>query len=167
MFRTIEDFKKDWTYESEATEKVFGHLTQESLDQRVKADGRSLRDLAWHITTTLTEMPAQAGYTVGGPQHSQTAPESLKEIQEAYSNAARSVVEVFSAQLPDEKLTDTLTMYGQEGWRYGEVLAALIGHQTHHRGQMTVLMRQAGLVVPGVYGPAKEEWAAMGMEAMS
>ena len=30
---------------------------------------------------------------------------------------------------------------------------------------MTVLMRQAGLTVPGVYGPAKEEWAVAGMEA--
>jgi hypothetical protein len=28
---------------------------------------------------------------------------------------------------------------------------------------MTVLMRQAGLVVPGVYGPAREEWAVYGM----
>jgi uncharacterized damage-inducible protein DinB len=28
---------------------------------------------------------------------------------------------------------------------------------------MTVLMRQAGIKVPGVYGPAKEEWAAYGM----
>ncbi len=166
MFRTIEDFKKDWTFESEATEKVFSRLTQESLDQRVTDEGRSLRDLAWHITTTLTEMPGHAGYTVEGPQHTDPAPDSLTDIQQAYSNAARSVVEVFSAQLPDEKLTDTLTMYGQEGWRYGEVLAALVNHQAHHRGQMTVLMRQAGLVVPGVYGPAKEEWAAMGMEAM-
>jgi uncharacterized damage-inducible protein DinB len=30
---------------------------------------------------------------------------------------------------------------------------------------MTVLMRQAGLAVPGVYGPAREEWAAYGMAA--
>ena len=42
----------------------------------------------------------------------------------------------------------------------------LIAHQTHHRGQMTVLMRQAGLRVPGIYGPAKEEWAAFGAPAM-
>jgi len=26
-----------------------------------------------------------------------------------------------------------------------------------------VIMRQAGLRVPGVMGPAEEEWAAMGM----
>ena len=41
-------------------------------------------------------------------------------------------------------------------------LMTLINHQNHHRGQMTVLMRQAGLTVPGVYGPAKKsgrlEW---------
>jgi len=28
---------------------------------------------------------------------------------------------------------------------------------------MTVLMRQAGLDVPGVYGPARQEWAAYGV----
>ena len=44
------------------------------------------------------------------------------------------------------------------------VLISLVRHQAHHRAQMTVLMRQAGLAVPGIYGPAREEWAAMGME---
>jgi hypothetical protein len=28
---------------------------------------------------------------------------------------------------------------------------------------MTVLMRQAGLEIPGLYGPARQEWAAYGM----
>jgi uncharacterized damage-inducible protein DinB len=55
-------------------------------------------------------------------------------------------------------------MYGMT-WTKGTVLVSLITHQAHHRGQMTVLMRQAGLKVPGVYGPAREEWAAMGMPA--
>ncbi|HZG18224.1 MAG TPA: DinB family protein, partial [Candidatus Bathyarchaeia archaeon] len=50
-------------------------------------------------------------------------------------------------------------------WKNGFTLRALLMHEVHHRGQMTVLMRQAGLTIPGIYGPAKEEWAAMGMEA--
>jgi uncharacterized damage-inducible protein DinB len=29
---------------------------------------------------------------------------------------------------------------------------------------MTVLMRQAGIKVPGIYGPSKEEWEAMGIK---
>jgi hypothetical protein len=32
---------------------------------------------------------------------------------------------------------------------------------------MTALTRQAGLVVPGVYGPAKEEWGLLGLPAMA
>jgi uncharacterized damage-inducible protein DinB len=28
---------------------------------------------------------------------------------------------------------------------------------------MTVLMRQAGLKVPGIYGPSREEWSQFGM----
>jgi uncharacterized damage-inducible protein DinB len=59
-------------------------------------------------------------------------------------------------------LSEVIPIYGEK-WPRGLTLSILIGHQTHHRGQMTVLMRQAGLPVPGVVGPSKEEWAAMGM----
>lgn len=55
-------------------------------------------------------------------------------------------------------------MFGQKMSK-GEILFFLIQHQIHHRGQMTILMRQAGLTVPGLYGPSKEEWAMKGMEA--
>jgi len=41
----------------------------------------------------------------------------------------------------------------------------IVNHQAHHRGQMAVLIRQAGLRVPDVYGPAREDWAQWGMEA--
>ena len=36
------------------------------------------------------------------------------------------------------------------------IRAALLHHEIHHRGQMTVLMRQAGLKLPGVYGPSAD-----------
>ena len=62
-----------------------------------------------------------------------------------------------------EELDD---MYGQQ-WPRGLTLAILLNHEIHHRAQMTVLMRQAGLVVPGVFGPSKEEWGEYGMNAPS
>lgn len=40
----------------------------------------------------------------------------------------------------------------------------LIKHIVHHRGQITVLMRQAGLKPAGVYGPPKEDWVHLGVE---
>jgi uncharacterized damage-inducible protein DinB len=54
-------------------------------------------------------------------------------------------------------------MYGQQ-WQRGTTLMTVQMHESHHRGQITVLMRQAGLKVPGVVGPAKEDWRQFGME---
>ncbi len=47
--------------------------------------------------------------------------------------------------------------YGDK-WSRGKTLGMLVTHQIHHHGQLTVVMRLAGLKVPGVHGPAKEEW---------
>ncbi len=62
----------------------------------------------------------------------------------------------------DESLLEDVNLYGQD-WKKGKVLSVLVNHQTHHRGQLTVIMRLAGLIVPGVYGlPGKSgqiwEW---------
>ena len=72
-----------------------------------------------------------------------------------------SLAEQIRSRWDDASLAVTDDMYG-ETWPRGLTLSILIHHQAHHRGQMTVLMRQAGLKVPGVYGPAREEWAAYG-----
>jgi len=63
----------------------------------------------------------------------------------------------------DDTLKTEDDMYGEQ-WSRAMTLQALVFHQIHHRAQMTVLMREAGLDVPGVYGPARQEWAAYGMK---
>jgi uncharacterized damage-inducible protein DinB len=166
MFRYISDFLKAWDYESASTLKVLRALDDSSLDQRVTPDGRTLGVLAWHILTTLSEMPGQAGLEVQGPRAEDPAPASAAGIVAAYEGAAHSVAEAVKSSWKDSQLAEEIPMYG-ERWTRGATLSALIAHQCHHRGQMTVLMRQAGLKVPGVYGPAKEEWTAFGMQAQA
>lgn len=166
MFRTINDFQTSWAYESASTLKLFNQLTDTSLDQRVTPDGRSLGDLAWHITTTLNEMCGRAGIEVDCPEYATPAPATVAEIASVYERAAASLAETVRDTMNDDRLADSVEMYG-ETWTYGYTLGALIGHQCHHRAQMTVLMRQAGLRVPGIYGPAREEWAEMGLPAMA
>lgn len=165
MFRKLEDFNKAWTYESEMTHKVLAALTDESLGQKVTEEGRDLGFLGWHLTQTLGEMLGLVGLKVDAPSHDLDRPDSAAAIAAAYDKAARSVAEQVSANWNDETLLESDEMYG-ETWTRGLTLHYLIAHQAHHRGQMTVLMRQAGLAVPGVYGPSKEEWVAMGAPAM-
>jgi len=162
MYRKIQDFLDRWTYETEATLKVFQNLTDASLDQRVTADGRTLGRLAWHVVQTLPEMCGRTGLDVEGPGEDEPVPPSAADITEALRQAARGLAEEIRNRWTDADLEKEDDMYG-ERWPRGATLAAVVLHQAHHRGQMTVLMRQAGLRVPGVYGPAKEEWEAYGM----
>jgi uncharacterized damage-inducible protein DinB len=163
MFCTIDDFLKSWQYESGATLKVFRNLTDSSLGQRVTPDGRALGFLAWHITASMPEMLGQAGVPFPATA-GETAPSTVAAIIEVYEKCAQAVAQAVPGAWTDVQLRDEIPMYGMT-WTKGSVLVSLIVHQAHHRGQMTVLMRQAGLKVPGVYGPSREEWAAMGMPA--
>ena len=165
MLRKIDDFIKDWEYEAASTGKILNALTDESLSQSVTPDGRSLGFIAWHLTHTLGEMLGRTGLKIDAPETDKECPKSAAEIASAYEKGAKSVTEQVKANWTDETLLEKDDMYG-ETWPRGVTLFALIAHQAHHRGQMTVLMRQAGLAVPGVYGPSKEEWLAHGMPAM-
>lgn len=163
MIRSIKDFDVLWSSELEATQKILKHLSDRSLAQRVDPEGRTLARLAWHIVTTIPEMMSRTGLTVTGPHPDAAVPAIAKDIFRAYNDAAISLLEQVKSRWTDATLDVTDDMYGEK-WKRGATLTALVLHQTHHRGQMTILMRQAGLEIPGIYGPARQEWTAIGMD---
>ncbi len=91
-------------------------------------------------------------------------PKTVNEIYEEFNRTSDKMVIAIEQEWKDLTLQKEIEMYG-EMWKISNVLSVVVKHQTHHQGQLTVIMRLAGLKVPGVYGPAKEEWANMGMEA--
>jgi uncharacterized damage-inducible protein DinB len=161
MIRSIEDFVTVWNQESANTLKLFGELSDGTMPQAVTSEHRDLGRLAWHITTTIREMLERTGLHVEGPEDDSPVPASIGEIVSEYKRSSESLTKALAAWT-DADLDVQDAMYG-ESWRRGLTLQILLLHQTHHRGQMTVLMRQAGLAVPGMYGPAKEDWAKYGM----
>jgi uncharacterized damage-inducible protein DinB len=164
MFRRVADFRKAWEREREGTLKILRALTDDSLSQAVTDEGRTLARLAWHLAQSIGEMMARTGLPIATPARDAPLPDRAAEIARAYETASMAVDEEIAAAWTDATLDVEDNMYG-ETWPRGQTLQALIVHQAHHRGQMTVLMRQAGIVVPGVYGPAREEWAGYGMTA--
>lgn len=164
MFRKVADFQKAWDQEREGTLAILRALTDASLSQAATPNDRSLGRMAWHLAQTPSEMMPRTGLTVTEPAHGAPVPASAGAIVEAYDNASKAVAAEVASKWTDATLEIEDDMYGQK-WPRGQTLHALILHQAHHRGQMTVLMRQAGLIVPGVYGPAREEWTAHGMSA--
>ena len=160
MFLNAEHFKTTWQYESQATARLLEKLTDASLTQPKRDDVRTVGRAAWHIVTTLPEMAGRVGIPVQGVAHTDPIPAKAADIVKAYRTASASILQAVE-KWPEADFLKEDDMYGQM-WKRGQSLWALVAHEIHHRGQLTVLMRLAGLPVVGVYGPAKEEWSQYG-----
>ena len=165
MLKTIADFVTEYTREAQSTQRVLDTLTDASLSQKITPEYRSLGQIGWHIATTIHEMLSRTGLTFTAPEGEEHAPASAQTIADTYRSSVAAALEAIQAQWTDAKLTESSDMYGDQ-WPNGLTLRVLISHEIHHRGEMVVLMRQAGLRVPDIYGPTKESWVAMGMQPL-
>jgi len=118
--------------------------------------------VAWHIVTTIPEMMGRTGLGITGVDPHSLPPEGAAAVQEGYRKASSELRAAVAAHWTDETLLKVDELYGEQ-WARGATLAVLMGHETHHLGQMTVLLRLAGRKVPGIMGPSKEEWQQFGL----
>jgi len=170
MFRRVDDFKTIWQQEADKTLAVFAAIPDAAAHQAVEVGHRDLRRMAWHLVETILELPQNLGLKVQGPVGlgpdgfiATPPPPTMAEISATYRAVSDSLLDHIGSWSNTE-LGRNFTLYG-ETWTGAFALYVLVSHQTHHRGQMTVLMRQAGLHVPSLYGPTKEGWAEFGLEA--
>lgn len=163
MYHTIKEFEDDWTRDVERTLIVLDNIPDDALSQSVADGHRTLGRIAWHLATTIPEMMAHTGITLEVISEDTPMPPSSKDIRHAYEVVSRMLLEKIKQNWTDEILEKEDDLYGEK-WPRKVTLQVLVHHQIHHRGQMTVLMRQAGLKVPGMFGPSKEDWVEFGME---
>ncbi|GED72999.1 hypothetical protein BRE01_67010 [Brevibacillus reuszeri] len=164
MYTSIDSFVKLWESEARSTQRILEACTDASLQQSVTSDHRTLGRLAWHMVTSVHEMLSRTGLKFDGADPEAPIPATAQEISAAWTKTSDAMVQALHDQWNDSTLQEETDMYGEQ-WPNGLTLQILIHHMIHHRGQMTVLMRQAGIKVPGIYGPALEDWATFGMEA--
>jgi uncharacterized damage-inducible protein DinB len=166
MYQSVFHFRKDWAYEADNTLKVFKLLNNEIINREFSPLVRTPGRLAWHIITTIPEMLGAAGLPVAGPDYTEPMPKTGSEFVSIYKRCSDSLVQnVTLLWNEDGMLAEEIPMYGEQ-WSRSLVLSYLMFHQTHHRGQLILLMRMGGIAVPGVYGMAREEWIEIGREPM-
>ena len=163
MYNTIKEFDDAWAHDSTMTLKMLHVLTDESLNQSVAEGHRTLGRIAWHLVLTIAEMGQQMGLDTDIIDLKTPVPKTAQEITNQYLKIAKTLIDRIKLDWDDDVLNTEVDMYGEK-WKRSFGLQAVIQHQIHHRGQMTVLMRQAGIRVPSLYGPAKEDWAQVGVE---
>ena len=163
MYVTISDFIKEWNREAMLTQNVLDGLTDESLKQQVYPEGRTLGRIAWHLTTNIPDYLTHFGLSIDGVKNAENVPTSAKEIAETFKEVSSFVAQIIEKQWTDKSIEQIQEAFGRQESN-AQILMGLIKHIVHHRGQITVLMRQAGLKPFGVYGPPKEDWIHLGVE---
>jgi uncharacterized damage-inducible protein DinB len=161
MIYKIQDFVTEWTKESEATQKLMDLLTDTSLEQAITPNHRKLGQIAWHLVSVISSMSGEE-LVFDKMKGEELAPASAATIAQEYKRLSQAVRYAVQTQWTDEYLLHGVPAFG-EGWTNGASLRLLIQHEIHHRGQMSVLMRQAGLNIAGIYGPTREEWIEQGV----
>lgn len=115
------------------------------------------------MTTNIPEYLTEFGLKMEAVPNAEVVPATAKEIAATFRQVSARAAEVIQANWRDESLGQVQEAFGRQESN-AAIIMGLIKHIVHHRGQITVLMRQAGLKPYGVYGPPKEDWVRYGVE---
>ena len=154
MYRVAEDFVQEWANASKGALKVMQAIPNDKMDVAIVEGHNSLGWLSWHLVAVAGAFGQFAGLQIPAPGPDMKQPETMADITEMYEK----VIEAYkkeAATLTEAELVEDVPAFGGTMKR-GALLRMVITHQTHHVGQMTVLLRQSGLTVPPVMGPTKE-----------
>ena len=159
----LEMFLASWDRESANTVKVLEALPAAQYDFRPDATGRSLGELAWH----LAEGDAYISFGVERGQFSMDTkppnierPREIKALAPEYKRVHQEAVARLRTLTPED-LDRTIPFFTGPMTIRDILWSAIIAHGIHHRGQLSLMCRLAGGAAPGLYGPNREEMAAM------
>jgi uncharacterized damage-inducible protein DinB len=148
--------------EAQTTRRVLERVPGDRLGWKPHAKSMSLGQLALHVATTpggVSEIVRQSPHPV--PEFNQPSASSAAELIPALEESVM-------------KAKENLRTIGDAGlgniWRLvegdKELMAMPVGavlrfimlnHWYHHRGQLSVYLRQPGVPVPSIYGPSADE----------
>jgi uncharacterized damage-inducible protein DinB len=159
----LEGFLAAWDREAASTVKMLQALPAAKYDFRPDAGGRSLGELAWH----LAEGDAYMSYGVERGQFSMDMkppnierPRTIEELAPGYDRIHREAVARLRALKPED-LDRTIPFFRGQMTIRDILWNAILAHGIHHRGQLSLMCRLAGGTCPGLYGPNREEMAAV------
>lgn len=156
-------FLAAWQHETPSTMKLLLALPTNQYDFRPDTGGRSLGELAWHLAEVdafISEGVVARRFDFSIKLPGLERPRTVAALAEGYTRVHAEAVARIAALVPSD-FDRQLPFMGRD-LRAGDILwSVLLMHLIHHRGQLALMCRLAGGETPGLYGPNREEMAAM------
>jgi uncharacterized damage-inducible protein DinB len=163
----LETFLTVWDAEAMRTVQVLKALPRDQYDFRPDPGGRSIGEMAWHLAEGDAYNSlglAEGGFSPGMRPPGMERPKQVEALAPGYERVHREAVARVRGMNPAD-LAKKIPFFSGEEMRGDDILWGTVFHNIHHRGQLILMCRLAGGSSPGIYGPNREETAAMREQA--
>ena len=165
-------FLQELEQEAHATRRALERVPENKLDWRPHPKSMSLGQLSLHIAVmpgAIAELSTQSPFQVKNftqepatstSQLLSTLDESLAKARQVLKNTDDAALGTMWKMVDGEKEIMAIP-------RAALLRTVMLNHWYHHRGQLTVYLRELGVPVPSIYGPSADENPFATQPAMS
>jgi uncharacterized damage-inducible protein DinB len=158
----IDSLLQELEQEAATTRRVLERVPDDQLGWRPHKKARTLGELALHVAGTPGAVATLAAQSeIQAPTFTDPSPTSASELIPALDESIATAKRVLG-KMDDATLNAKWRMMrdGREIMsipRIALLRSIMLNHWYHHRGQLTMYLRQLGVPVPSIYGPSADE----------
>jgi uncharacterized damage-inducible protein DinB len=160
--RMIDALLQELEQEAKTTRRVLERVPEDRLGWKPHDRSWSLGQLALHVATVpgaIAEISRLSPFQF--PPFAQASPASAAELVPALDRSVAKAREILKG-MDDSELAKTWKAVDGEREVFalpvgGLLRSIMLNHWYHHRGQLSVYLRQVGVPVPSIYGPSADE----------
>ena len=160
---TKDELLQELEQEAQTTRRVLERVPEDRLTWRPHEKARTLGELAMHVAN----VPGVLAELVGSPspaqmpQYTDPAVKSAADLLPALDATLGKVKRVLGG-MDETKLGETWRLMLGDRELFALPRAALLrsmvlNHWYHHRGQLTVYLKELDVPIPSIYGPSADE----------
>jgi uncharacterized damage-inducible protein DinB len=159
----IDGMLQELEQEARTTRRVLERIPDDQLGWRPHAKARTLGELAMHVAI----VPGALAQLISSPSPAQIGnftdpvPKNTAELITAHDESIAKAKQALAA-MDDDAITATWRLMRGEREllavpRIAMLRSVMLNHWYHHRGQLTVYLKELDVPIPSIYGPSADE----------